>query len=107
MKARAADDDEEEEEGEEEGGSEEEEREGAPDGLHRGAQGRNGAVSAFGTAQQSSTGQGSKSRQSMKSLEVVIGSLLSDQSLPTPLSYPPAPDAAAELSTASFDDCVR
>lgn len=116
MKGRVADDEdgeeEEEEGGEEEGEGTEGEDEGT--GLRRGRQARNGAVSAFRTVLQASTGEGSKSRQSMNSLEVIMGHVLSSQALPDPLSH--APDAtplyqkgalSTATATASYDDCVR
>jgi hypothetical protein len=117
MKGRVADDEdgeEEEDEGDEEEG---EGNEGEDEGteLQRGRQARNGAVSAFRTALQASTGQGSKSRQSMNSLEEVVGHVLSSQALPDPLSHAPADaaplyqkgDLLKATATASYDDCVR
>jgi hypothetical protein len=113
MKARVADDEDGEEE--EEGDEGEEGTEGADEGTEqrRGRQARNRAVSAFRTVLQASTGQGSKSRQSMNSLEVVMGHVLSNQALPDPPSHAPA-DAAPlyqkgdlPTATASYDDCVR
>lgn len=117
LKGRVADD----EEGEEEEGDEEEEEgegnEGEDEGtgLRRGRQARNGAVSAFRTVLLASTGQGSKSRQSMSSLEVVMGHVLSSQVLPDPHSHAPGDavslyqkrDLSTATATASYDDCVR
>ena len=116
MKARVADDD----EGEEVEGDEEGEGTGGEDdgtGLRRDRQARNETVSAFRTALKASMGQGSKSRQSMNSLEEIMEHVLSSQALPDPLSHAPADAAplyqkgdlltARATSTASYDDCVR
>lgn len=111
MKLSAADDD--------DGGDDREEEEGdvtESRSLHRGAHDRNGAASAFRSMLKASTDQGSKSRQSMKSLKEIICNTLSS-SQPSSNIVPNAAGAGAGASSlykgglsaaaASFDDCVR